>query len=48
MGESDYQDDVRIIRDRLLLTNDQDIRTVIECLWDLGKGQEMVFIAQKK
>lgn len=48
MGESDYQDDVRIIRDRLLLTNDQDIRKAIECLWDLGKGQEMVFIAQKK
>ena len=47
MGESDYADDVRAIRDRLLLTKDQDIRQVIECLWKLGKGQELVMIAQK-
>jgi SAM-dependent methyltransferase len=48
MGESDYLDDVRIIRDRLFLSNDQDIRQVIECLWRLGKGQELVVLAQKK
>jgi 2-polyprenyl-3-methyl-5-hydroxy-6-metoxy-1,4-benzoquinol methylase len=47
MGESEYLDDARIIRDRLLLTSDQDIRQVLECLWGLGKGQELVMIAQK-
>jgi SAM-dependent methyltransferase len=48
MGESDYLDDVRIIRDRLLLSKDEDIREVIECLWGLRKGQELVVLAQKK
>jgi len=47
MGESEYLDDARIIRDRLLLTKDQDVRQIIECLWRLGKGQELVMIAQK-
>ncbi len=47
MGESDYQDDFRIIRDRLLLNDEQEIRQVIECLWRMGKGQELVVIAQK-
>jgi 2-polyprenyl-3-methyl-5-hydroxy-6-metoxy-1,4-benzoquinol methylase len=48
MGESDYSDDVRILRDRLFLSKDQEIRQVIECLWQLGKGQELVVLAQKK
>jgi 2-polyprenyl-3-methyl-5-hydroxy-6-metoxy-1,4-benzoquinol methylase len=47
MGESDYGDDARIIRDRLLLSRDEDIRRVAECLWSLGKGQELVMIARK-
>lgn len=48
MGESDYQDDVRIVRERLFLAGDQDIRPAIECLWSLGKGQELVMIAKKE
>jgi 2-polyprenyl-3-methyl-5-hydroxy-6-metoxy-1,4-benzoquinol methylase/ribosomal protein S27E len=47
MGESDYSDDTRIIRERLLLSEDRDVRQVIECLWTMGKGQELVVIAQK-
>jgi SAM-dependent methyltransferase len=47
MGESDYLDDVRIVRERLLLDEGQDPRQVIEALWALGKGQELVMIAQK-
>jgi 2-polyprenyl-3-methyl-5-hydroxy-6-metoxy-1,4-benzoquinol methylase len=47
MGESDYQDDARIIREKLLLQDEKEIRQVIECLWKLGKGQELVMIAQK-
>jgi len=47
MGESDYSDDAKIIRERLLLTDDQEIRQVIECFWKIGKGQELVVIARK-
>jgi 2-polyprenyl-3-methyl-5-hydroxy-6-metoxy-1,4-benzoquinol methylase/ribosomal protein S27E len=47
MGESDYQDDARIIQDKLLLKEDREIRQVVECLWKMGKGQELVVIAQK-
>jgi 2-polyprenyl-3-methyl-5-hydroxy-6-metoxy-1,4-benzoquinol methylase len=48
MGESDYLDDARIIQERLLLTEEKDIRKVVECLWNLGRGQELVMIAQKR
>ena len=47
MGESDYQDDARIVGERLHLTQERDIRQVVECLWSLCKGQELVMIAQK-
>ncbi len=46
-GESAYADDIRVVRDRLCLTEEDDIRQVIECLWKLCKGQELVVIAQK-
>ncbi len=47
MGESDYEHDVRVVRERLCLADDRDVRRVIECLWELGKGQELVVISQK-
>jgi 2-polyprenyl-3-methyl-5-hydroxy-6-metoxy-1,4-benzoquinol methylase len=47
MGESEYQDDARIIREKLLLTDELEIQQVIQCLWKLGKGQELVVLAQK-
>lgn len=47
MGESNYEDDARILQERLLLSDEREIRQVAECLWSLGKGQELVMIAQK-
>lgn len=47
MGESDYSDDARIVKNSLFLDSEEDIRKIVECLWSLGKGQELVMIAQK-
>lgn len=46
-GESDYADDVRVIRDRLLITNDEEVHEIIKLLWKMGKGQELVVLAKK-
>lgn len=46
-GESDYADDVRVVRDRLFLTDDEEAHQVIRLLWKLKKGQELVVLARK-
>lgn len=47
MGESDFRSDVRVVRNRLGLNNEEDIRNIIECLWTMGQGPELVIIARK-
>jgi len=46
-GESDCADDVRVIRERLFLSNENEIKQAIEFIWGMQMGQEIVFIAQK-
>lgn len=46
-GESDLNDDIRIIKDRFTLKNSSEIDQMIKLLWSVKKGQELVIIAQK-
>ena len=46
-GESNYADDLRVIRDRLLISDDQELHEIIKLMWKLGKGQELVILAKK-
>ncbi len=46
-GQSDYGDDVRIVRDRLKLRDQAQIDDVIRLLWKFEKGQQLVAIARK-
>ncbi|TLY33093.1 MAG: class I SAM-dependent methyltransferase, partial [Ignavibacteria bacterium] len=46
-GESEYNHDVRVVRDRLQLTEENQIREAIRLLWKFQKGQELVVIAKK-
>ncbi len=46
-GESDYGDDVRVIRDRLMISTDEEVNEIIRLLWKMGKGQELVVLAKK-
>jgi 2-polyprenyl-3-methyl-5-hydroxy-6-metoxy-1,4-benzoquinol methylase len=46
-GESDLNDDIRIIKESLFLTEPTEIDNVIKLLWKFMKGQELVIIARK-
>jgi len=46
-GESEYSHDIRVVRDRLHLVDESQIREAITLLWKFHKGQELVVIAKK-
>lgn len=46
-GESNYADDLRVIRDRLLISDEEELREIIKLMWKLGMGQELVILAKK-
>jgi SAM-dependent methyltransferase len=46
-GESNYADDLRVIRDRLLISDEEELREIINLTWKLGRGQELVILAKK-
>jgi len=46
-GESDRHDDLRVLRDRLYLEDDERLGRAFEHVQDLGLGQELVVIARK-
>lgn len=48
LGEADYSHDVRVVRDRMCLTNESDINEAIHFLHKIRKGQELVILARKE